>query len=234
MRAKSRQKRAEREAWLADHALLVTRLERLGLRGVQSVELHENRTVLVSVTERDALRVHRGFAYATDRVLQAIVRFADPGSRRGLRREAQRAITEFPVHRFTGPPRRRRTRRPTPGERRILTQLEQLHQELNHRCFGGALSAVRLRVSSRMATSLGELAVDERAGESIEIAISRQHIDADGWDEVRQTLLHEMIHQWQVETGQKADHGRTFRKKAKELGISPAARQMVGDVTHTA
>jgi hypothetical protein len=233
VRAKSRRKQAEREAWQADHALLVTRLERLGLRGVQGVELHENRTVLVSVTERDTLRVHRGFAYATDRVLRAIVRFIDPGSRRGMRQEALRAITEFPVHRFTRRRPRRRTRRSMPGERRVLTELERLHQELNHSCFGGTLSPVRLRVSSRMATSLGELAVDDSACEPMEIAISRQHIDADGWDEVRQTLLHEMIHQWQVETGQKADHGRTFRNKAKELGISPAARKMVGDVTHT-
>ena len=119
-----------------------------------------------------------------------------------------------------------------PGERDALVQLQRLHQELNERYFEGTLSPVRFRVSSRMATSLGELAVDERAGESVEIAISRRHIDADGWEDVRQTLLHEMIHQWQVETGQKADHRKTFRQKAKELGISPAAQKMVGDVTH--
>jgi hypothetical protein len=41
-----------------------------------------------------------------------------------------------------------------------------------------------------------------------------------------------MIHQWQVEAGLGANHGRSFRQKAKELGISPAAQEMVGDVTH--
>jgi hypothetical protein len=42
-------------------------------------------------------------------------------------------------------------------------------------------------------------------------------------DEVLDTLLHEMVHQWQDETGRPVDHGREFRRKAREVGIEPTA-----------
>ncbi len=32
-------------------------------------------------------------------------------------------------------------------------------------------------------------------------------------------MLHEMVHQWQAETGLRIDHGRTFRQKAREVGV---------------
>jgi predicted SprT family Zn-dependent metalloprotease len=60
-----------------------------------------------------------------------------------------------------------------------------------------------------------------------EIVISRRHIRRHGWDEAVQTLLHEMVHQWQDETGQKVDHGREFRRKARQVGIIPLARRHV-------
>jgi hypothetical protein len=232
MKQMSRRAWAERQSRLADQALLVERLNGLGLDGVHGVDVHENRAVMVSVTDRGRLRVHRGYAYASDRVLEAIVRFIDPATRRSVRREAERSITEFPVHQFIARSRRLRGHRPAkPSDRRALTTLRRLHRELNECHFEGKLLPVQLRVSSRMETSLGELTVDDAAG-ALEITISRRHIDTDGWDEVRQTLLHEMIHQWQVEAGLGANHGRSFRQKAKELGISPAAQEMVGDVTH--
>jgi hypothetical protein len=40
---------------------------------------------------------------------------------------------------------------------------------------------------------------------------------------VAHTVLHEMVHQWQAETGQEADHGPGFRRKAREVGIAPVA-----------
>ena len=48
-----------------------------------------------------------------------------------------------------------------------------------------------------------------------------------GWDEALHTLLHEMVHQWQDETGRPLDHGAGFRRKAREVGIIPAARRVV-------
>jgi hypothetical protein len=62
----------------------------------------------------------------------------------------------------------------------------------------------------------------------VQIGISRRHLERDGWDEVRRTLLHEMVHQWQVETGLPLDHGRAFRQKARDVGIEPSSRRRVG------
>jgi hypothetical protein len=41
-------------------------------------------------------------------------------------------------------------------------------------------------------------------------------------------MLHEMVHQWQAESGLGVDHGPTFRAKAREVGVLPAARRSVG------
>jgi hypothetical protein len=40
-------------------------------------------------------------------------------------------------------------------------------------------------------------------------------------------MLHEMVHQWQAESGLRIDHGRTFRQKAREVGVMPAAKRVV-------
>lgn len=60
-----------------------------------------------------------------------------------------------------------------------------------------------------------------------EIAISYRHYRRHGWPEVLQTLLHEMVHQWQDETGLPLDHGAWFRAKAREVGIPAAAKRGV-------
>jgi hypothetical protein len=45
---------------------------------------------------------------------------------------------------------------------------------------------------------------------------------------VEHTLLHEMVHQWQAETGNPVDHGPTFRHKARQVGVLPGAKRRVG------
>jgi hypothetical protein len=46
---------------------------------------------------------------------------------------------------------------------------------------------------------------------------------------VEHTMLHEMVHQWQAESGLPVDHGAAFRQKAAELGIQPhASRRLPG------
>ena len=40
-------------------------------------------------------------------------------------------------------------------------------------------------------------------------------------------MLHEMVHQWQAETGLVVNHGRSFRLKAVAVGIEPMARRIV-------
>jgi predicted SprT family Zn-dependent metalloprotease len=78
-----------------------------------------------------------------------------------------------------------------------------------------------------MRTRLGELAVDIRSGQPLEITISRRHLARHPWLEVEHTMLHEMVHQWQAETGQQIDHGRTFRQKAREVGVIPSAKRTI-------
>ena len=78
-----------------------------------------------------------------------------------------------------------------------------------------------------MRARLGHYTAATKTGDPPEIAISRRHLRNHGWDEALHTLLHEMVHQWQDERGLAIDHGPTFRRKAREVGISPFARRTV-------
>jgi SprT-like family len=211
---------------LPDH--LPERLRLLGLRDVSRVLTHTNRTVMVSIGSDGTLRLHRGYAWASDRVLRAIVRFLDPRMPRRLRRSAQRELLSFPAEQYA-PPVARSIRRdqPRPGDLRLIDRLQRLHTELNGRYFGSALGELPIRLSGRMRTRLGELAVDLRTGRPLEIALSRRHLSRHDWGEVEHTMLHEMVHQWQAESGLRVDHGPTFRRKAREVGVLPAARRAV-------
>ncbi len=219
-----------RRAWAeaagreADEALLRRRLAEAGLGPERPIEIHQNQTVLVSLTPRGVLRLHRGYAYSSDRVIRALVEFAHPESHYGVQHRAERVIVDFPVDEYVHARRRpRRSDRPRRGDRNLLARLRQLHEELNQRHFDGKLEPIVLRLSGRMRTRLGELTVDVTGHTPLEVAISRRHIERDGWDEVEHTLLHEMVHQWQVESGQEADHGAAFRRKAREVGVEPVA-----------
>jgi SprT-like family len=209
-------------------AALVRRLARLGLRGGVAVQVHENHSVMVSLTRRGTLRVHRGYAFAPDATLRAILRFVEPRTPRAARRSAERVLLAFPVTDYVPPrPRPPRAQRLTPADRRLLRELEKLHARLNREFFGGELAVVPLRLSSRMRTRLGEVTLDDRGRRPVEIAISRRHARADLWAEVRHTLLHEMVHQWQAQYGLPVDHGPTFRRKAREVGVAPRAHRTV-------
>lgn len=211
----------------APDEVLAHRLARLGLRQVSIIRTHTNRTVMVSLSARLVLRLHRGYAHAPDRVLLAIVRFLDPRLPRAQRRQAEQEFLGFPVEQYAPRSTPRTTERPRPGDIAVLHQLQQLHRKLNLEYFGGRLGAVPIRLSGRMRTRLGEVSVDLRTGRPIEIAISRRHLAHHPWSEVEHTMLHEMVHQWQAETGLPVDHGPTFRAKAREVGVLPAARRTV-------
>jgi hypothetical protein len=185
---------------------------------------HENRRVLAHV-RGGTLRLHRGFAYAPDRVLRAVVTFAQ-GRSRPARFAARRELVSFPVHDYVpAPPARARDDRPSAGDLAMVRRLHGLHASLNARHFDGILTVPGFRVSHRMRRRLGEVVV---MGSGCVIAVSRRHVERDGWDEVERTLLHEMVHQWQVESGQRPDHGPAFRRKAREVGIEAAARRAIG------
>jgi hypothetical protein len=159
-------------------------------------------------------------------VLAAILRFLDPSLPRAVRRAAEHEFLAFPVEQFAPAPERPvQPERPRPGDLRLLHRLRRLHEELNARHFGRALSDLPIRVSGRMRIRLGELAVDLRTGRPIEITLSRRHLTCHTWSEVEHTMLHEMVHQWQAETGLPVDHGPGFRLKAREVGVLPTARR---------
>jgi hypothetical protein len=210
-----------RTAVRARTAVLFSRLEDLGLRGVDALVLMRTRTVMVSLIGR-TLRIHEGYADAPESVLRSIVAFATARSK-AERTTAREAILAFDVERG---PSVRRQEPARPGDVAMIAQLMEAHRELNAKWFDGALSVIPLRLSGKMATRLGHYDPGSRHMPP-EIVMSRTHISRHGWREAMHTLLHEMVHQWQHETGQPVDHGAAFRQKARDVGITPAARRDV-------
>jgi hypothetical protein len=198
------------------------RLRALGIRRIATVTLTRNRAVMVSYRGTE-LRIHEAYLAAPAAVLLAIVNFVE-GRTRAERRAAQREILD---HRVPTVPRRPTIERTRPEDAPIAEKLGEIHRALNARYFGGALGDVPIRVSRRMRSRLGHYTARTPAGDPAEIAISRSHVRRHGWDEASHTLLHEMVHQWQDETGQPVDHGLDFRRKAREVGIEASARRMV-------
>lgn len=210
-----------RTALRARTAVLFSRLQDLGLRGVEALVLMRTRTVMVSQIGR-TLRVHEGYAEAPESVLRAIVAFATARTK-PERLAAREVILAHDVERAPAVRRREPAR---PGDLAVIAQLTEAHRQLNAQWFGGTLSNIPLRLSGRMATRLGHYDAGSRHTPP-EIVLSRTHVTRHGWREAIHTLLHEMVHQWQHETGRPVDHGPEFRAKARAVGITPAARRDV-------
>lgn len=192
-------------------------LRRRGLTGITRCRLTSNRTVMVSFRHRE-LRVHRAFVAAPEPVLQAIVLFV---TRRGaVQRHARQILLAHPVDRSGTPVRREASH---PADAGLVEELRLWHEHFNARHFGGRLTRVPLRISRRMTARLGQYRVSACATEPSEIVIARRHIERHGWHEALDTLLHEMVHQWQHENGLPVDHGPAFRRKALEVGTAPSA-----------
>lgn len=207
---------------------LEARLRAASLPPSMRVTLHTNRRTMVSIERDGGLRVHLGYAWAPDEVIRAIVCWARNRCH-GHRRMAARILLGFPAVQHAPPashlgPDGAAT--PAPGSPRHLAwlgRLRQLHASLNARHFGGALELVELSVSTRMRRRLGHFEPGLAAGGPHRIVLSHRHIMRDGWAAAEDTLLHEMVHQWQHQSGLPLDHGPTFRRKAREVGIEPAA-----------
>ena len=200
---------------------LLARLRELGLRRIARCSLTRNRNVMVSFRGAD-LRVHEGYLEAPPEVHVAIVRFIE-GRTRTERRIARRRIIEFGVSTPGRPARRERMR---PEDEPLAARLAEYHTRYNAEHFGGVLSSVPVRVSRRMRSRLGHYTA-AKDGEGAEIAISWRHLRRHGWSEALHTLLHEMVHQWQDESGLPLDHGPRFRAKAREVGIEASAKRAV-------
>ena len=202
---------------------LLERLRQYGLRRFDRCKLTHNRNVMVSFGGGE-LRVHEGYLAAPEAVHRAIVTFVE-GRTHAERREAQRVVIGFPIRTTTGTPRRERTHE---DDATFEARLREWHGSYNEQHFGGALRDVELRVSRRMKTRLGHYTAASHPGDRAEIAISRRHLRRHGWDEALHTLLHEMVHQWQDESGHAIDHGATFRACARRVGVEPFARRVLG------
>ena len=207
---------------------LLNRLRTLGLRRIGQCRLTRNRNVMVSYRGNE-LRVHEGYLAAPTDVHQAIVQFVESRSR-SERRLAQQRIVSYTVEapQEQAPPRRERTH---PDDEPLAEKLVAWHEQLNGDHFGGSLKSVPVRVSRRMQSRLGHYSA-ARGSDPAEIAISRRHLRRHGWNEALHTLLHEMVHQWQDETGRPIDHGSAFRAKAREVGIAASARRSPGGTGH--
>ncbi len=210
-----------RSATRARTAVLFSRLQELGLRGVEALVLMRTRSVMVSQIG-PTLRVHEGYADAPEPVLRAIVTFAMARTK-AARAGARDAILSHDVERA---PAVRRAEPAKSGDIAILVQLREAHRGLNDQWFSGSLTPLPIRLSGRMATRLGHFDPGSRFTPS-EIVMSRTHIVKHGWREAMHTLLHEMVHQWQHETGKPMDHGPGFRAKCREVGITAAAKRDV-------
>ena len=201
---------------------LLARLRALGLNGIDRCRLTRNRAVMVSYRGRE-LRVHEGYLTAPQEVMAAIVAFVC-GRTATARRLARRRILAYPVARA---PRTRRPDAPHPDDAPLAKRLTEWHRRYNERHFGGSLKAIPVRVSRRMRARLGHYMSAAPSGEPSEIVVSRRHIRRHGWEEALHTLLHEMVHQWQDESGLTLDHGPRFRAKAREVGIEASAKRAV-------
>jgi hypothetical protein len=204
---------------------LLVRLRKLGLRGIERCVLTYNRSVMISF-RRGVLRLNRAYLLAPPEVHQAIVAFVGGRTQR-VRRQAQRVILEHPIPVHEMRARRDHAPRPRPSDVPLMEALARSHEHYNALLFGGQLSRIAIRISGRMRNRLGQYSAPCTTGRPAEITISRRHIRRHGWEEALHTLLHEMVHQWQAENGMPIDHGREFRRKAREVGVEPTARRVV-------
>ena len=202
---------------------LLARLQTFGLRRITRCRLTRNRNVMVSFRGTE-LRLHQGYLHAPEEIHRAIVTFVE-GRSRADRVRARRTLLEYPI--AVDASSRRRRQGTHPDDARLAERLTEWHRIYNEQHFGGELRPIAVRVSRRMKGRLGHYTAATPADDAAEIAISRRHLRRHGWDEALETLLHEMVHQWQDEQGLAIDHGRTFRQKARAVGIAPHARRTV-------
>lgn len=198
---------------------LLAALRAFGLMRIRACTLTRNRRVMVS-WKGETLRVHAGYCDAPPEVWSAIVQFVE-GRTRAARMEARRTLLTWtlPAH---APVRRRRATVTHADDAALAARLTAAHAELNHERFGGVLQPMAVQVSRRLARRLGHYAPAGDGGPA-EIVVSRRHVRRHGWPAALETLLHEMVHQWQDETGRPLDHGADFRAKAREVGCAPRA-----------
>jgi len=101
-----------------------------------------------------------------------------------------------------------------------LATISRWHITYNVKYFGGSLCTPKFEIS-HSTRSLGRFKCNYRVGLWAKIAYNETIIISNYYNrserEFQETMLHEMIHQWQAETYGVADHGATFKRKAAEI-----------------
>jgi len=101
------------------------------------------------------------------------------------------------------------------------------YHAVNNSHFGGLLRPVRFDFTRLTPKIKGRrqvartVASDE--GNWCYVELDDRYMLTASWPDLVETLRHEMVHVWQAQMGYDLNHGPTFRKKAKELGISERA-----------
>ena len=92
-----------------------------------------------------------------------------------------------------------------------------MFNHLNKKHFGGRLPYCDMRWSNRMTKTCGSIISEDRF-----IKLSVKYHEKHEVTELKDTILHEMIHLYLHENGNKSFriHGKEFKKMAKKVGVN--------------
>ncbi len=95
-----------------------------------------------------------------------------------------------------------------------VTELQLLFAHLNNEFFRGEIPTYRIAYNARFGNLAGRITYKPPL-----IELSPKHFERHP-QALRETLLHEMIHAWLFAHGESPNHGASFKKKMRELGIT--------------
>ena len=95
-----------------------------------------------------------------------------------------------------------------------VAELQLLFAQYNWMYFRGEIPAYRIAYNARFSNHAGRVSYKPPL-----IELSPKHL-AGKPDELRETLLHEMIHAWLHARGENPGHTPAFKKKMRELGLT--------------
>jgi len=94
-----------------------------------------------------------------------------------------------------------------------VATLQLLFAQFNYTYFDGEIPAYRIAYNARFSNVAGRVMYKPPI-----IELSPKHLEGKP-EELRETLLHEMIHAWLHAKGQNPGHTPAFKKKMHELGL---------------
>jgi len=95
-----------------------------------------------------------------------------------------------------------------------VAELQLLFAQYNFLHFDGEIPTYRIAYNARFSNCAGRICYKPPL-----IELSPKHL-AGRFEELRDTLLHEMIHAWLHARGENSGHTARFKRKMKELGLS--------------